>query len=275
ACDAIKYSIEFFRNSYQIPVSKLLPYNALIVIFSYYFYIKKSPPVGEENRKLTDLFWNISLGYRYSSATETKLAQDIERVDKIMKGEDVNYDWSIEIEPEQIIKHGWFSTGRSYTKAILAIMASMQPRDFNNHSIVNISNDYLKVSTSKNYHHFFPKSYMGKNRSDVDYDRVNHIVNITMIGDFINKRVIKDKAPSVYMKEFIKVNEQIKDTMKTHLIDDIESWGILDDNFDKFISKRSKRISDEIKSRLINYKARQETTTNNYYSAAQEEDEEE
>ena len=38
AVDAIQRTVEYFRNFYRIPVSQLLPYNALIVPFSYFFY---------------------------------------------------------------------------------------------------------------------------------------------------------------------------------------------------------------------------------------------
>ncbi|MBD2425657.1 DUF262 domain-containing protein [Phormidium sp. FACHB-1136] len=38
AKDAIERTVEYFKNCYRIPVSQLLPYNALIVPFSYFFF---------------------------------------------------------------------------------------------------------------------------------------------------------------------------------------------------------------------------------------------
>ncbi|MFN3927992.1 MAG: hypothetical protein ACK4QL_11950 [Pseudanabaenaceae cyanobacterium] len=38
AKDSIERTVEYFRSYYRIPVSQLLPYKALIVPFSYFFY---------------------------------------------------------------------------------------------------------------------------------------------------------------------------------------------------------------------------------------------
>ncbi len=35
---ALEQAVEYFRNRYGIPVSALLPYNALLVPFAYYFF---------------------------------------------------------------------------------------------------------------------------------------------------------------------------------------------------------------------------------------------
>jgi hypothetical protein len=54
------------------------------------------------------------------------------------------------------------------------------------------------------------------------------------------------------MKKFIKVNrEYIEETMKTHLIGDFIEFGVMDDNYDKFISERAEVVSNELKKRII------------------------
>ena len=91
ATECLKSAVDFFR-SYGIPVSRLLPYNALLVPFSYFFYKHKTNPTGEIKKKLEDFFWRVSLGYRYSSAVESKLANDIEKIDKIINNELPKYE---------------------------------------------------------------------------------------------------------------------------------------------------------------------------------------
>ena len=90
---------------------------------------------------------------------------------------------------------------------MLCIYAYQQPKSFNDDSIVNISNDWLKQANSKNYHHFFPRAFLEK-KIDWEYKQywINHILNITIVDDFLNKREISAKAPSVYMKKFTKQN---------------------------------------------------------------------
>lgn len=247
--DAIEAAIEYFINYYRIPVSQLLPYNALIVPFAYFFYKNIDKPTGLKQKYLQDYFWRCALSGRFSSSVETKLAQDIKRIDTILKDELPKYDWAIDVSKEFIENNGWFSASRSYIKAILCIYAYHQPKSFNDGSIVNISNYWLKQANSKNYHHFFPKAYLEKLK--VDFFYVNHIANITIVDDFLNKREIGSKAPSVYMKKFIRQNENIDETMKTHLINNLEAYGVLENDYNLFFQKRISAISSELKKRII------------------------
>lgn len=249
AIDSIERAIEYFKNYYRIPVSKLLPYNALIVPFAYFFFKHPDKPTGDKQKYLEDYFWRCSLSGRYSSSVESKLAQDIKRIDEILKGELPTYDWAIDTSKEFIIKNGWFSAGRSYIKAILCIYAYFQPKSFNDNSIVNISNYWLKQANSKNYHHFFPKSYLKKQGKDED--DINHILNITIVDDFLNKKEIGSKPPSVYMEKFKKTNKNLQSTMETHLIEDLDTFGVFNDDYDAFFKQRASVVSREIEKRII------------------------
>ena len=246
--DSIERTVEYFRNSYRIPVSQLLPYNALIVPFSYFFFHHKDKPTGNKQKYLEDFFWRCSLSGRYSSAVESKLAQDVKRIDQILISELPSYDWSIDTSEEFIKNNGWFSAARSYIKAILCIYSYHQPKSFNDNAIVNISNYWLKQANSKNYHHFFPKSYLKTKDYGVSY--INHILNITIVDDFLNKREIGAKAPSKYMTKF-QGNPDLNSTMMTHLIENLNTFGIWSDDYDKFFNERAKVVSRELSKRVI------------------------
>lgn len=77
---AVEAAVEYFRNSYRIPVSQLLPYNTLVAPFAYFFYHHPAKPNSGERRYLEDFFWRCSLVGRYSSAVESKLSQDIKKL---------------------------------------------------------------------------------------------------------------------------------------------------------------------------------------------------
>lgn len=249
AIDCIKRSVDFFR-SYGIAVSRILPYNALIVPFSYFFYLHKKNPTGKMKKRLEDYFWRASLGFRYSSGVESKLAQDIEKIEKIINDELPKYEWAITINEEYIENNGWFSTGKAFIKAILCLYAKQKPKSFDNNLDVIMDNSYLKIASSKNYHHYFPKSWLKKNFKEWDYFYMNHIVNITIVNDFLNKRTIKTKSPGIYMKTFKKHNDELKSTMKSHLID-IEKDGVWENDYDKFYHARLKRISKALNKFII------------------------
>lgn len=162
AKDSIERTVEYFKNYYRIPVSQLLPYNALIAPFSYFFFHHPDKPIGDKQKFLEDFFWRCSLSGRYSSSVESKLAQDVKRIDQILANQLPSYDWSIDTSEEFIENNGWFSAARSYIKAILCLYAYLQPKSFNDNSIVNISNYWLKQANSKTIITFFQKRTLRK-----------------------------------------------------------------------------------------------------------------
>jgi hypothetical protein len=248
--DAIERAVEYFRGFYRVPVSQLLPYNALIVPFAYFFYHHNDKPTGDKQKYLQDFFWRCALSERYSSGVESKLSQDIRRIDQILKGELPKYDWTVNTSEDYVIENGWFSAGRSFIKAILCIFAYHQPKSFSDNSIVNVSNYWLKQANSKNYHHFFPRAFLKKAGESEFY--INHVLNITIVDDFLNKREIRAQAPSKYMSKFKKVNQNLTETMKTHLITDLSAFGIWTDDYDSFMSERASLVSQELQKRIIN-----------------------
>ena len=248
AIDAIEKTVDYFKTYYRIPVSKLLPYNGLIIPFAYFFYHNKHKPTGNKQKYMQDFFWRCSLTGRYSSALETKLAQDIKRIDKILNNELPKYDFPVDVGYEFVQKNGAFSAGRAFIKAILCLYAYKQPKSFNDGSLVILSNDYLKQANSKNYHHFFPKAYLKKKGEENHF--INHVLNITLVDDFLNKKLIGSKSPAVYMKKFVKQNDNIKRTMRSHLIN-IDNFGIWKNDYDKFFISRARAVSRELKKRIL------------------------
>lgn len=242
--ESIKSTIDYFRTFFRIPVSRLLPYNGLIVPFSYFFLkTQLDKPDHLQEKLLQEYFWRASLSYRFSNAAEARIGQDAKRIDEIIEGIRPNYDFNVLIGED--IKERQFSTGDSYCKAILCLFAYFEPKSFNNNGTVILDNSWLKIATSRNYHHFFPRSYLKKNHIRND----NSIINITLVDDFLNKRKIGSKPPSEYMEQF-KTNNVLEKTMKTHLIDDLEDYGIWNDDYETFLDKRSKKIINELESRI-------------------------
>jgi len=244
---ALKESIDYFRSVYRIPVSTILPYDSLLVPFSYFFYYQNEKPKGNQIKYLEEFFWRMSLSYRYSSSSESKLAQDIKRIDKILNGERPNYD-EVKVylnSPQDLIGTG-FSAGSSYCKAVLCLLAYYEPKDFRDNGKVILDNSWLKMANSKNYHHFFPKSYLRKK----GIGNENSLVNITLVSADLNKRKIRAKAPSIYIQDFLDENEELRTSIKSHLIDNIEEFGIFSDDYTVFLEKRAKSMFTALKNRI-------------------------
>ncbi|NOZ58674.1 MAG: hypothetical protein GXO66_03740, partial [Euryarchaeota archaeon] len=112
---------------------------------------------------------------------------------------------------------------------------------------VILDNSWLIRSNSRNYHHFFPKAYLKRIGK---LDIANVLANITFVDDYLNKREIGAKSPSQYLKEFQHLNLNLDETLKSHLIDDIDEFGITTDNYERFLEKRTERIMTEIIKRI-------------------------
>lgn len=250
ALDGIRHAIDYFRSSYRIPVSTLLPYGALVIPFAYLFHkCGKKRPTGDTQKLLEDFFWRVSLGSRYSSALEGKVVQDLNRIDQILLGKQPKYDWAVDYSPTYISENGGFSVGRAFIKALLCVLAYKRPQAFNDSSTVELGNSWLKQANSRNFHHFFPQAFLQKKGEDKFF--INHIANITLVPEDLNKNEIRAKAPSRYMRDFIKQNPDIHRCMMTHLIKLDEQHGVLTDNYSDFFKSRCLALSKELKKRLI------------------------
>jgi len=243
---SLKDSVDYFRTTYRIPVSALLPYDSLLVPFAYFFHQNKNKPNADQRKYLEEFFWRMSLSFRYSSSTESKLAQDIKRIDQIISGQRPDYtDIKVDLDSPQSLIDTNFSAGNSYCKAVLCLLVYQEPKDFQDNGKVILDNSWLKVASSKNYHHFFPKAYL-KNNTMLNS---NSLVNITLVSDHLNKLKIGAKAPSQYISDFQDENNQISKALESHFID-LNGFGIESNDYKTFLHARAKKIYEELKSRI-------------------------
>lgn len=250
--NAFDQAIDYMKSFFGIPVSKLLPYDALLVPIVYYFFKKKKKPEGENIKRIQNYFWRCVLSKHFTEGVEGKLASDCNNIIiPIIKNQEPEGKFlePVDISFESIKKYGNFSLSSAYVKGLVCLLAAQKPRSFADGAEVIIDNAWLSQSNSKNYHHFFPKAYMKKQNSLISEDMVNHIANITIVDGYLNKAVIKDKAPSEYMAKFIK-NPNLNEVMKTHLIDNLDEFGILRDNYNIFFKKRIEAIQKQLRIRL-------------------------
>lgn len=246
AIDCLRSAIDYFRSTYRIPVSRLLPYDSLLVPFAYFFHQHGGNPEPRQAEMLQELFWRVSLSGRYSSATESKLAQDIKRVQLIIDGRKPTYDdIRVNLDDAQALIDTSFTASNAYSKAVLCLLAYHQPKDFQNDALVILDNSWLKQANSRNYHHFFPKAFL-RNRK---INNANSLMNIVFVSDHLNKRSIGSKAPSKYVGEFQKTNSGMASTLRSHLIE-ADGFGIAEDDYEMFLNARAEWVFAELNKRL-------------------------
>lgn len=245
AVEAIKSAVDHMRSIYRIPVSALLPYDSLLVPFAYWFYQKRHEPEGEAHLLMREFFWRAALSYRYSSAVESKLAADKKVIDEIIEGKRPRLSMPIALNDAEALIGTNFATGNSLCKAILCLLTHAHPRNFNNDGVVLLDNSHLKIASSKNFHHFFPKDHLRTN----GIGNENSIVNITLIGADLNKRQISAKAPKTYIQKFEGSNKAMADTLATHLIERY-GMGIDEDDYETFLLKRAAKLWAMVEARI-------------------------
>jgi len=248
--NGIFHAVDFLRKKVGVPVSQLIPYNAIIVVLTY-FFLKNDlkPPDNIQKKLLQQYFWRAGFSRRFTSAGDTKIAQDIKKMDKIISGENPDYtDENISLELKDLISC-YFSVSDGFCKTILCLYASLNPKSFEDNGQISLDNSWLVRANSRNYHHFFPKNYLKKKGLQDGYDP-NCILNITLVEEGLNKGKIKDKAPSHYIANFEKNNPEIEKGLKSHLITNLDTFGIRQDDYPKFLRKRGKKLLREINKRI-------------------------
>jgi hypothetical protein len=246
---ALFMAIDFIRSELRVPVSQLMPYPAMLVPIAYFFHaIGNKKPSNEQVRLLEQFFYWAGVTMRYSSATESKMSEDFNRMDAIAKGTMPNYPSTELVIDPKTIKETWFSAGNAYCKAVLCLLAYQQPKSFDTNGMVILDNSNLKIATSRNYHHFFPRQYLADTAPNRES---NLLANITLIDGYSNKHRIGKKPPSEYIGKFANDNKSLSETLCTHLIKDATAYGVNADNYDLFIERRAKAIAIALNVKLM------------------------
>lgn len=246
---ALFMAIDFIRSELRVPVSQLVPYPATVVPLTYFFHTTgNKKPRNEQVRLLEQFFYWVGLTERYSSATESKLSEDFNKMDAITKGNIPSYQSTELTIDAKVIEETYFSAGNAYCKAILCLLAYQQPKSFDTNGMVILDNSNLKIATSRNYHHFFPKKYLEEHRKEKE---PNMIANITLIDGYSNKHRIGKKAPREYIGKLAKNNKELPETLHTHLIKDMDAYGVNTNDYDTFIQRRSKAIALALNVKLM------------------------
>lgn len=246
---ALFMAIDFVRSELRVPVSQLVPYQGILIPLTYFFHkTGNRKPSIEQVRRLEQFFYWAGLTWRYGSAAETKIGEDFNKMDDIIAGRAPAYAATeLTIDPKRI-EEAQFSTGNAYCKSVLCLLAYQQPKSFDTNGAVNLDNSHLKIATSRNYHHFFPRAYVDEQHKGKE---PNLLANITLLDGYSNKHRIGKKPPSEYIGKFAKDNPHLAATLQTHLIADMASFGVLADDYDTFIQCRAKAIADALNAKLI------------------------
>jgi hypothetical protein len=85
----------------------------------------------------------------------------------------------------------------------------------------------------------------------VEERQANSVVNITMIDAHLNKNQIRAHPPYEYMQEYESSNPDMPQTLKSQLMTSGTWADILQDDYNRFLKRRARKISQELRKRVI------------------------
>ena len=246
-------AVDYLRSHLGVRVSRILPYPALLILYTWFFAMKEGASVSQpENRLLRQYFYWASLTNRFGSSAGSKVAEDIGRMKSIVDGRRPRYDQQELVVRSDDLVWRIFSVGDAYTKAIVCLLSERGPRRLNTNAKVELDK-WLKPANRKNYHHFFPRAFLRDQGYDLSDS--NSIMNIVLVDDHTNKRVIGAKPPSEYIAKFADENRNLARTLRTHFIK--LDWGVMEDDYETFVTKRAKAVAKAL-SKVLNPKVPEE-----------------
>ena len=251
---AIFLAIDFLKKNHCVPTSNLLPHEIILAPLTYFFYLHGGKQLDDDRIKaLKKFFWLSLFEERLSSAQSTKTKIDIENMVQLLanpKANIFNYYEIPTITKESIMETD-LSPSASFALTALCFLASKKPLEFANGQEVSLDQT-IGEANRRQLHHIFPINYANKYLSkEKDFkDKIkpflNSIANVSLLSRSTN-RDIWDSEPCVYFNKFKKNHpKHFDNALRSHLIYDIDEFGITNNDFPKFITKRAEAIANEI-----------------------------
>ena len=201
--------------------------------------------------KIKRWYWSSIFSEMYSSGVDSQLTADY----RGMAGWKDEYGKTVP---------GWFDDDARTVKSVenfsRGLLNTINLRDVKNGAIFkgilslvglegaqDFDTGQHAVNESSDRHHIFPKQQFSK-----QFSNVNSILNITWLSEDTNRKIIRDKKPSVYTNKFLGKNHNSdqerfqKEILDRHFISKNAFEYMLNDDFDNFIKEREKAILKKI-----------------------------
>jgi hypothetical protein len=251
---SILLAIDFLKKNHCVPTSNLLPYEIVVAPLAYFFYLHGGKQLDDDRIKaLKKYFWLNLFEERFTSSQPSKTKVDVENMVQLLanpKANLFNYYEAPTITKEAILETD-VSPSASFALTVLCFLGSKRPLEFVNGQEVTLDQT-LGEANRRQLHHIFPINYANKYLSrEKDFKnkikpRLNSVANVSLLSRATN-RDIWDTEPSIYFANFKKEHSKhFEEALKSHLIFNVDDFGISTNDFPKFINKRAETISNEM-----------------------------
>ncbi|WP_413669343.1 DUF262 domain-containing protein [Mucilaginibacter sp. Mucisp86] len=242
---AILKTFDFFENHLHIKTPYLIPFRYFYFTVSAYFYQNSSPCY----ELLKKYFWFNSFHSYDLLSNTTHLAQHLD----FLNSKKTSYIFDRFLIDKQRLRSATYSSKGRMSRAILALYASAQPKDWEHCDRDVLVQNFFFTTDKPNLHHIFPTNseYVLNNqhKNKITSDSLMNIAYLTQITN----RYITNRNPLEYIKDYD--NQEFEAILPSHLLsNDILTWarsGVLPDNaIDQFVESRVNNILNDLKIKL-------------------------
>jgi len=246
---AINASMDFLQNE-MVKISNFLPNEVILAPISYYFYNKRRPNASNLT-ELKNFFWGASITQRYIQGQTSRVREDIENMNRIIE-DDIIPIVEHTVNTDDVL-YQKLRLGSSFCKSILCLLSTYNPRDWLTDQTINLVSTF-STANARQFHHIFPKRYLRGLSSRDNYEfeikpLVDSVANICILTALSNN-IVGSSPPSEYIRNIEDENNNILETLSTHLISEEAYERLINDDFLGFINIRSRDIVNELNRKL-------------------------
>jgi len=232
----IRGAIDFLRTQMKVVNLKLLPYPAMLVPLAVFFAEEEGRDIvynADTYQKISRWFWRTCFSARYSSQTRKTTMHDIQQAERLRRGEENSFG-DIDIKVSSEFFTNYFRVGSAATKTFILMLANNNPKSFLSGKSIELDK-VLQGYNRSEFHHIYPRAFLrDEGRDDAS---INMLVNFCFLGASENRKIGK-KKPSVYFKDVSSSDGGLTEKLSSAFCH-IEDF---DDNYDKFVDERMKRL---------------------------------
>lgn len=206
-------AVDFLVNHLKVRHPKMLPYQNIYTLLSYFFYLNQSRAKPNQLREIRKWFWHTSCAERYSGANFNRnIPEDINFLRRLAKNPNSKYVIGEKANPSDFLKSDYRKSSSS-SIAYFVLLRNKRPRYLVNGQEI-LLDDVSSISNRKDRHHIFPNAMLSRRK--VHRRWINSIANICYLESDENQS-ISDTHPSKYLLHY-KRNRHFGKVMKSHLI---------------------------------------------------------
>ncbi|MBC2901626.1 DUF262 domain-containing protein [Streptomyces sp. PSKA01] len=239
AVEASKLAVDFLTTHVRTPRATALPYyNQFAVLVEIFRQVPKA--TAAQYDAIERWFWLTASGEYFKGWNARQMADDREAVHSFASGRTDEIEVSAGVPRSVLWRRNQFRATNAPSKLLGLLLAEAHPLDLRNGRRID-TDRALSWQNDKEFHHFFPKSFLKKQGLNVS--QANVCANLIMLSS-VSNIAISDQPPSVYLKDLCETQgkETIRKRLATCLIDEDAFEAALRDDYEGFLRARSETL---------------------------------